>query len=66
MACETKSVVPSPNHAETSQLCDEKYHRVVHDSWRIPQFELSEWERQAEYQQSQQVVQFVTVITDLA
>ena len=34
------------------QLCDEKYYHVVHDSWRIPQFEPNEWERQAEYQQS--------------
>ena len=48
------------------QLCDEKYYHVVHDSWHIPKFELSEWERQAEYQQSQQLVQSVTVITDLA
>ena len=65
MAFETKSVVPSPNHAETSQLCDEKYYHVVHDSWYIPKFEPSEWEHQAEYQQSQQLVQSVTVITDL-
>ena len=66
MAFETKSVVPSPNHAETSQLCDGKYYHVVHYSWNIPQFEPSEWERQAEYHQSQQLVQSVTVITDLA
>ena len=48
------------------QLCDEKYYHVVHNSWHIPQFEPSEWERQAEHQQSQQLVQSVTVITDLA
>ena len=63
---ETKSVVPSSNHAETLQLCDEKYYHVVHDSSHIPKFEPSEWERQAENQQSQQFVQSVTVITDLA
>ena len=43
MAFETKSVVPSPNHEATLQLCDEKYYHVVHDSWHIPQFEPSEW-----------------------
>ena len=65
MSFETKSAVPSPTLAETAQLCDEKYYHVVHDSWHILQFEF-EWERQAKYQQSQPLVQSVTVITDLA